>query len=150
MDTYVNSGSPDQVGSGLVDRVGVDPTLGVTRSLYFFPHANLPDGAQIVNATFGVYLAGGTASGQVVRASGIAASWNGNSATWNNQPSTDATSRVDTPIGNLSGGWLNIDVSNIIRAPATRATLSTGSPTSALSFRPSTGRTPARRALAAP
>ena len=74
VDTYINSTSPDQVGTGSVDYVGVDASLGKTRSLYYFPQAYLPDGAQIVSATLGVYLAGGTPGGQVVRASAIAAS----------------------------------------------------------------------------
>jgi hypothetical protein len=77
VDTFVSSAAPNQAGSGSVDYVGVDPTLGTTRSLYYFPHATLPDGAQVVSATFGVYMAGGTSNGQKVRASAITTTWSG-------------------------------------------------------------------------
>ena len=120
VETYISAATPDVVGTGSYDYVGVQSSMGATRSLYFFPHVTLPDGAQIVTATFGVHMAGGTASGQVVRASGIAATWSGYSATWNNQPSTDASTNVDTPISSLANGWLNMDVSSIVRPRYTR------------------------------
>ena len=119
-ETFVQAGAPDENGDGTVDHIGVDPNLGLTRALYFFPHAGLPDGAQIVSANLSVYHAGGSVSGQVVRASGIAGTWGGWQATWNNQPTVDASTQVDTPISSLSGGWLSIDVSGIVRARYTR------------------------------
>ncbi|MGD0247918.1 MAG: DNRLRE domain-containing protein, partial [Candidatus Limnocylindrales bacterium] len=117
VDTYVSSAAPDQVGTGTVDRIGVDPTLGKTRSLYYFPHTVLPDGAQIVSATFGVHLASGTASGQHILASAIASTWGGSGATWSTQPSTQGTGYVDTP---AATGWVNMDVSQMVRARYTR------------------------------
>ena len=116
VDTFINSANPNAVGTGSIDHVGVDPTLGVTRSLYYFPEAALPDGAQIVSASLGVYVAGGTQNGQVIQAAGITAGWDSAVTNWNNQPSVDLTTAVTAPIGGVSGGWLNIDVSNIERA----------------------------------
>ena len=118
VDTYINETSPDQVGTGTFDFVGTDASGGKIRSLYYFPHLNLPDGAQIVNAQMSVFLADGTAPGHSVVASGIASTWSGFTATWNNQPTIDASTSASTAVG--AAGAMNIDVTGIERARYTR------------------------------
>jgi RHS repeat-associated protein len=119
-DAFVESGNPSTVLSGGTYRIGRDSTDGtaLSRMFTFFPTVALVDGAQITDATLGLYQPFGY-DNQTLHAAPVTASWPAG-VTYNNQPAVDTASWTPSVPVLTSAGTLNLDATTIVRGWFTR------------------------------
>jgi RHS repeat-associated protein len=119
-DAFVESGNPSTVLSGGTYRIGRDSTDGtaLSRMFTFFPTVALDDGAQITDASLGLYQPFGY-DNQSVRAAPVTAAWPAG-VTYNNQPPVDTASWTPSVPVLTSAGTLSLDATTIVRGWFTR------------------------------
>jgi RHS repeat-associated protein len=122
-DHYLTSGDPNTARSqsDTYLRVGYDNQAdGVTyqmeRALFYFPDADLPDGATIYNATFHVYVSArfGTVTGATVELAQERCTWN-IAKTWTNMFGCNEPTVSDTAVVPSTATW-NMDATKTVNA----------------------------------